>query len=300
MKKDAVGFIGLGAMGRRMVPHLLKAGFEVFVCDPDSDAVAAVAMHGAARCETPRHVADNADIVLVCVPTPDIVEQVTLGDTGIRHGQRVGVVVDHSTTGPSVARRLAQALAEQGIASLDAPLAGGVAGAQAGTLSVMVGGDPAAFKRCEPVFQAFGRNVVHVGARPGMGQVLKLVNNMIVASTLTTTCEAVLFGIKSGLDAQVLLDMLNASTARSFTSEAIVSKTILDRQFDFGFRMDLMRKDLRLFLSEAETVGVPSFAASVSKQFFDRAVAAGHGAEDMTRVAQELEMLAAARIERAA
>lgn len=92
-------------MGRRMVPHLLKAGFEVFVCDPDSDAVAAVAMHGAARCETPRHVADNADIVLVCLPRPDIVEQVVLGNTGIRHGQRVGVIVDHSTTGPSVARK---------------------------------------------------------------------------------------------------------------------------------------------------------------------------------------------------
>jgi 3-hydroxyisobutyrate dehydrogenase-like beta-hydroxyacid dehydrogenase len=295
---DTVGFIGLGAMGRRIVPHLLKAGYEVFVCDPDGDAVAAMAMLGAARCETPRHVADNADIVLVCVPTPDIVEQVALGDTGIRHGQRVRVVVDHSTTGPTVARRLADDLAAHAIASLDAPLAGGVAGAEAGTLSVMVGGDLAAYQRCQPVFKAFGRNVVHVGTQPGMGQTLKLVNNMIVGSTLIATCEAVLFGVKSGLDPQVLLDMLNASTARSFTSETIVGKAILERRFDFGFRMDLMRKDVRLFLAEAESVGVPTFAASVAKQFFDRAIATGHGTEDMSRVALELEALAAARIER--
>jgi 3-hydroxyisobutyrate dehydrogenase-like beta-hydroxyacid dehydrogenase len=296
---DTVGFIGLGAMGRRIVPHLLKAGYEVFVCDTNSDAVAAMAMLGAARCETPRQVADNADIVLICVPTPEVVEQVALGDAGIRDGQRVRVVVDHSTTGPTVARELAEQLAEHDIASLDAPLAGGVAGAEAGTLSVMVGGDRTAYQRCEPVFRAFGRNVVHVGTQPGMGQTLKLVNNMIVGSTLIATCEPVLFGIKSGLDPRVLLDMLNASTARSFTSEAIVGKAILERRFDFGFRMDLMRKDVRLFLAEAEAIGVPTFAASVAKQFFDHAIATGQGAEDMSRVALELEALAAARIERA-
>jgi 3-hydroxyisobutyrate dehydrogenase-like beta-hydroxyacid dehydrogenase len=295
---DTVGFIGLGAMGRRIVPHLLKAGYEVFVCDTNSDAVAAMAMLGAARCETPRQVADNADIVLICVPTPEVVEQVALGDAGIRDGQRVRVVVDHSTTGPTVARELAEQLAEHDIASLDAPLAGGVAGAEAGTLSVMVGGDRTAYQRCEPLFRVFGRNVVHVGTQPGMGQTIKLVNNMIVGSTLIATCEAVLFGVKSGLEPQVLLDMLNASTARSFTSETIVGKAILERRFDFGFRMDLMRKDMRLFLSEAESVGVPTFAASVAKQFFDRAIATGHGTEDMSRVALELEALAAARIER--
>lgn len=294
----AVGFIGLGEMGKRMVPHLLKGCFEVFVCDTRSEAAASMVMLGAARCETPRQVADNADIVLVCVPTPDIVEQVILGEAGIRDGERVRVVVDHSTTGPSVARRIANELAALDIMSLDAPLAGGVAGAAAGTLSVMVGGDRAAFERAEPVFRTFGRNVVHVGTEAGMGQALKLTNNMIVASTLVATCEAVLFGIKSGLDATVLLDMLNASTARSFTSETIVGKAILDRKFDFGFRMDLMRKDLRLFLTEAEAVGVPTFATSVSKQFFDHAIATGQGSEDMSSVALELEALAGTRIQR--
>lgn len=291
-----IGFIGLGAMGGKMVPHLLKAGYEVFVCDAQAQAVASAVMQGAARCESARHVADHADIVLACLPTPDIVEQVALGDEGIAEGKRVRVFVDHSTTGPSMAASLAERLARYDIATLDAPLAGGAPGAAAGTLSVMVGGDRAAYERCEPVFKAFGRNVVHVGATPGAGQTLKLVNNMIVSSTLIATAEAMLFGVKSGLDAQVLLDMLNASTARSFTSETLVGKSVLSRSFDFGFRTELMRKDVRLFLAEAERVGVSAFMASVAKQFFDQSVARGHGADDMTNVVRELERLAGVEI----
>jgi 3-hydroxyisobutyrate dehydrogenase-like beta-hydroxyacid dehydrogenase len=298
--KDKIGFVGLGAMGGKMVPHLLKAGYEVFVCDAQAEAVASAVMGGAARCESARHVADHADIVLACLPTPDVVEQVALGKAGIAEGKRVSIFVDHSTTGPSMARGLALRLAEHGIAALDAPLAGGVAGAEAGTLSVMVGGDRAAFERCEPAFKSFGRKVVHVGAEPGAGQTLKLVNNMIVGATLIATSEAVLFGLKSGLDARVLLDMINASTARSFTSETLVAEAVLSRRFDFGFRMDLMRKDVRLFLTEAEQVGVPTFMASVAKQFFDRSIAQGHGGDDMTQVVRELEQLAGVQIAAAA
>ncbi|NMG17540.1 NAD(P)-dependent oxidoreductase [Aromatoleum bremense] len=298
--KDKIGFVGLGAMGGKMVPHLLKGGYEVFVCDSQVEAVASAVMGGAARCESPRHVADHADIVLACLPTPDVVEQVALGKAGIAEGKRVRIFVDHSTTGPSMARSLALRLAEHGIAALDAPLAGGVAGADAGTLSVMVGGDRAAFERCEPAFKSFGRKVVHVGTEPGAGQTLKLVNNMIVGATLIATSEAVLFGLKSGLDARVLLDMINASTARSFTSETLVAKAVLSRRFDFGFRMDLMRKDVRLFLAEAEQVGVSTFMASVTKQFFDRSIAQGYGGDDMTQVVRELEQLAGVQIAAAA
>lgn len=297
---EKIGFVGLGAMGGHMTRHLLAAGHEVFVTDLNSDTVAAAVMHGATRCESPIHVADNAEIVLTCLPTPEIVEDVALSENGIGAGSAIKFFVDHSTIGPTVSSRIASKLAERGILALDAPLAGGVAGAEAGTLSVMVSGSAEAYRRCEPVFQAFGRNVVHVGDQHGLGQTLKLINNMIVGATLVATCEAVLFGIKSGLDAQVLIDMLNRSTARSFTSETIVAKSILDRKFDFGFRMDLMRKDLRLFLLEAERAGAATFATSVVKQFFDRAVATGHGADDMSRVVLELEALSGAEISRKA
>ncbi|CAN7772634.1 NAD(P)-dependent oxidoreductase [Variovorax sp. LjRoot290] len=297
---EKIGFVGLGAMGGHMARHLLKAGHDVYVSDLNSDTVAAAVMHGAFRCESPLHVADNAEIVLTCLPTPEIVEEVALSEYGIGSGSAVKYFVDHSTVGHTVSSRIAAKLAERNILALDAPLAGGVAGAEAGTLSVMVGGNADAYRRCEPIFQAFGRNVVHVGDQPGLGQTLKLVNNMIVGATLVATCEAVLFGIKNGLDPQVLIDMLNKSTARSFTSETIVAGSILERRFDLGFRMDLMRKDLRLFLLEAERVGAATFATSVVKQFFDRAVASGNGGEDMSKVVLELEALTGVEIARRA
>ncbi|MCY1333491.1 2-(hydroxymethyl)glutarate dehydrogenase [compost metagenome] len=293
---ESIGFIGLGAMGQRMARHLLEHGFGLELHDPDPQALAPLLARGARSHGSPREVADAAQIVLVCVPTPEIVEQVVLGENGVIHGESVRVLVDHSTTGPSMARRLEQALKERGIAALDAPLAGGVAGAEAGTLSVMVGGPADAYARCQPAFAAFGRKVLHLGDAAGLGQTLKLVNNMIVGATLVATSEAVLFGIKAGLDPQQVLEMLNASTARSYTSENIVAGTVLRREFDFGFRLDLMRKDIRLFLAEAEANGAPAFTCAVVKQFFDQAVNSGEPSRDMTRVVQVLEGLAGVRI----
>jgi 2-hydroxy-3-oxopropionate reductase len=292
MTTPSIGFIGLGAMGQKMARHLLDRGFDLHVSDPNPQALAPLLERGARSYSTPKGVADHAQIVLVCVPTPDIVERVVLGADGVIHGQQINILVDHSTTGPSLARRLQAELAERGIAALDAPLAGGVAGAQNGTLSVMVGGDLGAYERCVPVFAAFGKKVEHLGTEPGLGQTLKLVNNMIVAATLVATGEAMLFGIKAGLDARQMVEMLNASTARSFTSEQILAGTVMSREFDFGFRLDLMRKDVRLFLAEAENAGAPAFTSSVVKQFFDQALNEGDPARDMTHVVQVLERLA--------
>ncbi|MNE11830.1 2-(hydroxymethyl)glutarate dehydrogenase [compost metagenome] len=293
---ESIGFIGLGAMGQRMARHLLDHGFSLELFDTNQQALEPLLQRGARRHASPRAVADVVRIVLVCVPTPEIVEQVVLGENGVIHGESVRVLVDHSTTGPSVARRLDQALKARGIATLDAPLAGGVAGAEAGTLSVMVGGPAEAYARCQPVFAAFGRKVVHLGETPGLGQSLKLVNNMIVGATLVATSEALLFGIKAGLEPGLMLEILNASTARSYTSEQILAGTVLEREFDFGFRLDLMRKDIRLFLAEAEATGTPALTCAVVKQFFDQAINSGEPARDMTHVVEVLEGLAGAKI----
>ncbi len=293
---ESIGFIGLGAMGQRMARHLLDHGFGLELHDPNPQALAPLLERGARNHASPREVADAARIVLVCVPTPEIVEQVVLGESGVIHGGKVRILADHSTTGPSVARRLEQALESRGIAALDAPLAGGVAGAEAGTLSVMVGGPADAYARCQPVFAAFGRKVVHLGDAPGLGQTLKLVNNMIVGATLVATSEALLFGTKAGLDARQMLDILNVSTARSYSSENILAGTVLKREFDFGFRLDLMRKDIRLFLAEAEAAGAPAFTCAVVKQLFDQAINTGEPTRDMTHVVQVLEGLAGVRI----
>jgi 3-hydroxyisobutyrate dehydrogenase-like beta-hydroxyacid dehydrogenase len=291
-----IGFVGLGMMGGHMVRHLLSRGFEVHVFDLDAASVAKATDLGAVGHPSPASVADTAEAVLVCLPTPDVVREVALGPDGIVNGRKVRIYVDHSTTGPSMAREVALALAERQIVSLDAPLAGGVAGAEAGTLSVMVSGQTWAFEQLKSPFQSFGRNVVMVGAEVGHGQALKLVNNMIVGATLVATCEAILFGVRSGLSPRVVLDMINVSTGRSFTSESILNKAVMTGSFDFGFRLELMRKDLRLCLAEAEAAGASMLTCTTAKQLYDLAHSQGMAKADMTEVVRQLEQWASAEI----
>lgn len=293
-----IGFIGLGAMGAPMARHLVAAGFRLHVFDADADTLARFAALGCRIYGSPRAVADAADAVLVCLPTPDIVKRVALGDDGIIHGTRAKIYVDHSTTGPSVAQEVATVLAERGIIALDGPLAGGVPGAEAGTLSVMVAGTSRAFETLEPAFRSFGRNVVHVGDSAGQGQALKLINNMIVGTNLIVATEAILFGVKFGLDAEIILQMLNASTARSYVTEEMLAGRVLDRRFDFGFRLELMRKDLRLCVSEADAAGAPLLVSALAKQFYEIAHVHGRANEDMTAVVKELEQTVGAEIAR--
>jgi 3-hydroxyisobutyrate dehydrogenase-like beta-hydroxyacid dehydrogenase len=155
-----------------------------------------------------------------------------------------------------------------------------------------------AFRSARSIFKSFGRNVVHVGDRAGQGQVLKLINNMIVGTSLIASAEAILFGVKSGLDAAVILKMLNVSTGRSFTTEEILGRRVLERTFDFGFRMELMLKDLRLFVQKSEKAGVPSVVNTVAKQGYEWAVAHGLGGNDMATVVEEMEKRAGVEIAR--
>ncbi|MDK1374322.1 MULTISPECIES: NAD(P)-dependent oxidoreductase [unclassified Sinorhizobium] len=293
-----IGFIGLGAMGAHMARHIAGAGFKLHVHDTSSEILERFASLGASVCSSPKAVGDAADAVLVCLPTPDIVERVALGENGLVHGARAKIYVDHSTTGPSVARKVAEALAQRQITALDGPLAGGMRGAEAGTLSVMISGEEKAFDALRAVFDCYGRNVVHVGDRVGQGQALKLINNMIVGANLVVAAEATLFGIKYGLAAETILEMLNASTARSFVTEDLLEKRVLDRQFDFGFRLELMCKDLRLCVSEAEATGAPMMVSALAKQFYELAHAHGNATQDMTVVVRELERAFGVNIER--
>ncbi|MDD9723612.1 NAD(P)-dependent oxidoreductase [Sulfitobacter sp. PR48] len=293
----ATGFIGLGAMGAHMVRHMCEAGLDVFVYDQSADAMLAAAGHGAKTCTSVRDVADRAEIVLVCLPTPDVVKAVAVGPDGISGGRVVRIYVDHSTTGPSVAREVGVVLAQSGIEALDGPLAGGVARAKSGTLSVMGAGNRVAFDEVEPVFRTFGAKVEHVGDQVGQGQVLKLVNNMIVGTNLIAASEAMVFGIRSGIPADRILDMLNASTGRSFVTEDLLPR-ILERRFDFGFRMELMLKDLRLYVQESAASGASSIVNAAASKFYESAVASGLGQGDMIEVVRQMEDAAGVRIAR--
>ncbi|WP_245506196.1 NAD(P)-dependent oxidoreductase [Rhizobium leguminosarum] len=285
-------------MGAHIARHLSTAGFNLHVFDRNAEVLERCAAFGAMVHSSPLEVANAAEAVFVCLPTPDIVKDVALGDNGLVHGTRIKIFVDLSTTGPGMAVEVADGLSKRQITALDGPLAGGVAGAEAGSLSVMVSGARWAFEALEPALRSFGRNVVHVGHDVGQGQALKLINNMIVGANLIVATEAVLYGVRFGLSADVILDMINASTGRSFVTEEILGKNVIDRQFSFGFRLELMRKDLRLCVNEADAIGAPMMVSALAKQFYERAYAHGRGHEDMTVVVKELEEAVGVKIEK--
>jgi 3-hydroxyisobutyrate dehydrogenase-like beta-hydroxyacid dehydrogenase len=284
-----LGFVGLGVMGAPMVRRLLAAGHRVLAHDTNPAALAAAASGGAEARGSAAAVAAEADVVLVSLPTPAVVKAVALGPGGLAEGRAMRVYVDLSTTGARVAKEVAEGLAPRGVAALDAPVSGGVAGAEAGTLSIMVAGDPAAFARVRPVLETIGSNTVFVGEAVGQGQTLKLVNNLLAATTWAAGCEALAMGAKAGLDPDLMLRVLNASSGRSFPTERFAAGPVLSRRFDFGFRMELMVKDMRLALEEAEALGLVMPTCGAARVLYGLAVAQ-HGPDaDVTELVRVTE-----------
>ena len=287
-----VGFIGLGRMGEPMALRLVAAGYELVVYDVRPESVAALTAKGARAAASPAEVASAVDTVLLSLPTPPIVREVAAKVGG---GSKVKTVIDLSTTGATAAREIAAALAAKGITAVDSPVSGGVAGAVAGTLAVMVAGPRALCAELEPMLAVFGK-VFFIGERPGMGQTMKLANNLLSATAMAATAEAVVFGVKSGLDPAVMCDVINAGSGRNTASMDKVPRQVITRKFAQGFATGLMYKDVRLCLEEADAVGVPMpVAAGV------RALWAGANEElgpdsDMTAIVQLLERTAGVEV----
>jgi 3-hydroxyisobutyrate dehydrogenase-like beta-hydroxyacid dehydrogenase len=253
---EPVGFIGIGRMGGAMAERLLRAGYAVTVHDSNDRAARELQAAGAARAYSPAAVASAARVVLVSLPTPQAVLDVVSGTNGIRDGSAVRTFIDLSTSGAAAAIAIDRALRERGISALDAPVSGGVAGAHAGTLAIMVSGPRAAFSEVEPILTHLGR-VFFVGEKPGLGQTLKLANNLMSQAAIAITSEALALGVKAGLDPALMLDVLNASSGRNTASADKFPKHVLTRGFDFGFSTGLALKDVRLCLEEAAALGVP-------------------------------------------
>jgi 3-hydroxyisobutyrate dehydrogenase-like beta-hydroxyacid dehydrogenase len=284
-----LGFVGLGAMGAPMVRRLLAAGHRVVAHDTDQAALSAAASAGAEARGSAAAVAAEAETVLVSLPTPAAVKAVALGPGGLVEGQAMRVYVDLSTTGARMAREVAEGFAARGVAALDAPVSGGVAGAEAGTLSVMAAGDPAAFEHARPILEAIGSNTVFVGEAVGQGQTLKLVNNLLAATTWAAACEAMAMGVKAGLDPELMVRVLNASSGRSFPTERFAAGPVLSRRFDFGFRMELMAKDMRLALEEAEALGLVMPTCGAARTLYGLALAQGAPGADVTELVRVTE-----------
>jgi 3-hydroxyisobutyrate dehydrogenase-like beta-hydroxyacid dehydrogenase len=273
-------------MGAHMASRLLDAGHDLAIFDTRADALAPYAQRGARACDSATAVADIAATVLVSLPTPNVVR--TVADA-LGAGRAMRTYVDLSTTGPVVAAEVAAALHEAGVATLDAPVSGGVAGAEAGTLTIMAAGDTAVFERVKPVLGVLGRNVVLVGEQPGQGQLAKVLNNLLSASAIAITAEALALGVRGGLSARTLLDVLNSSSGRNTASEDKFPKHVLPRTFGAGFRMELMNKDVQLCLAEAQRQGVPMVLGGAVGQLWALAAATAQDGADCTEIVRLVE-----------
>ena len=283
-----LGFIGVGNIGTPMCNHLLQAGHTVLVYDVNAAHLARMVNLGAQAAASPQAVAHACDIVFSSLPGPREVEQVALGTDGIIAAARLGLIyVDLSTNFPSVARRVCAALAAHGVVMLDAPVSGGVAGAERGTLAVMVGGEKPAFDICRPLLAHIGANIYHVGAI-GSGCVAKLVNNMLAFVNTVAACEGMLLGVKAGVEPQMLHDIIQTSSGASWAMRQFPQK-IFAGDYSPGFTIDLAHKDLRLALEMGDELSVPLMMGSVCINFMRQIRAQGRGGDDLSGLMRLLE-----------
>ena len=270
-----VAFLGLGVMGYPMAGWLRRAGHDVTVYNRTAaKAQAWVAEHGGTAAATPAAAVADVDFAFTCVGDDPDVRAVVLGSGGVLAGMRSGAVfVDHTTASADLAREIAAAGRARGIHCLDAPVSGGQAGAEQGRLTVMVGGDAAAFARVDPVIRAYAQNVRLVGAA-GSGQLTKMVNQIAIAGVVQGLAEALNFAVKAGLDSTAVIDVVSKGAAQSWQMENRW-RTMVDGKFDFGFAVEWMRKDLRICIQEARNNGAELPVAALVDQFYADVVAMG-------------------------
>ncbi|BBZ41504.1 NAD(P)-dependent oxidoreductase [Mycobacterium conspicuum] len=266
-----IGFIGLGHMGFPMARRLIEADHDVIAYDTREEALGRLIELGAQAASSPRDVGDRAETVMASLPSQQVSFEVAALADGVIEGAMVKRFVDFSTIGSQTARRVHAQLSRRNIAAIDSPVSGGVAGAEKGTLAMMVSGPRADFETLTPVLESMGRPF-YVGDKPGSGQTMKLINNMLAATGLIATCEAVVMGVKSGLDPQVMIDVLNAGSGATHASRDKFPRSILPRTFDFGFATGLMVKDVRLYLEEAIALGVSREVAEAVGRLWESAM----------------------------
>jgi 3-hydroxyisobutyrate dehydrogenase len=286
-----VGFIGLGIMGRPMASNLLKAGVCVVAHTRTCSKLDALVALGAEAGTSPRDVATRSDIVITMVPdTPDV-RHVMLGADGVIEGAHDGLVaIDMSTISPSATQEIAAVLASQGVHMLDAPVSGGEAGAIAGTLSIMVGGDEAVFTQCQPVFAAMGKRITYIGPH-GHGQIAKLCNQVVGVFTLEAVAEGVVLATKAGVDVRRVIDALSGGAADSWMLRNQAPR-MLARDFAPGFFINLQQKDLRLVMELAGRLSAPLPGTALVHQLFSAVEATGGGALGTQALVLALERLA--------
>jgi 3-hydroxyisobutyrate dehydrogenase len=292
---QAVGFVGLGNMGRPMALNLIKKGFALVVNDIDPAKVEPLRAKGAKVVDSAEQVAAQTSRMICMVETTAQAESVITGEHGFIRSAALGsIVVCMSTIDPIVLKRMGGELATRGIAMLDAPVSGGTERAISGELSIIGGGETATFDACRDLFGAMGAKIFHVGAL-GQGLAMKLVNNMLVQVNTVAVAEALVMGVKAGLDPRTIYEVIRVSTGNSYAFDGRVPR-ILSRDFSPTGTVDISFKDQELETAFAKQLGVPLFLANVSQQVYQMARAAGLGKEDGTAIVKVLERLAGVQV----
>ncbi len=286
-----IGFIGLGKMGLPMTSRLIAAGHRLVVFDQRRDAMDVLVARGAQAATSPKDVADRAENVFASLPSLQASLEVATGDDGVIEGRRVKRFVDLSTIGSQMAVRIHDLLANRNIVQIDSPVSGGVAGAEKGTLAVMVSGSRADFEVLKPALDVIGK-VFFIGEKPGSAQTMKLANNYLSATAIVATSEAVVMGVKAGLDPAVMIDVFNAGSGLNTASRDKFPKSVLPRTFDFGFATGLMVKDVRLCLDEAKSLGLSLEVAEAVGRLWETVIAEMGAESDFTAAIKPIEQRA--------
>jgi len=293
--RQQLGFIGLGKMGAPIAARLIQAGNPVTVFDLSPQAVEAAVKLGARGAASPRAVADQAQIVFLCLPALEAVREVAIGADGVCHGAAVEIMIDCSTTGPQFATELAAELAKHDIAMLDSPISGGVKRAKEGDLSLIMSGDRQAYERVRPLFEACGRPYF-MGEQAGQAQMMKLINNLLSQISTAATYEAFVLGAKAGLDADAMVEVINDSTGMNNCTLHKMPRSVLPRTFDYGSNMEITYKDITLCMKEAERLGVTLWLGNMARQLWQYGVQHGGAKRDSSTLITVFEEWAGVKV----
>lgn len=291
-----VGLIGLGNMGGRIAKRLLQQGYRISVFDANPQAIQEFTAYGAIPFNSPQEMAACNEMVITVLPNAEIVREVVLGRNGLIDGFKPGsILIEMTTSVTSVTQEIGKALRQKEIHMIDAPVSGGVKKAETGELSIMAGGEEEVFLRVLPLLKQIGASVAHVGEL-GAGHTIKALNNLICATTLGITAEALALGVKMGLDPEKMLQVINTSSGRNHSSEVKFPQQVLTRKFEVGFTIDLMRKDVDIALNLAKSQEVPLIISHAVSELWNYAVTQGGGPMDHTAIAKIVEQMAGVEI----
>jgi 2-hydroxy-3-oxopropionate reductase len=293
------GFVGLGSIGYPMARCVAQSVEKLRIYDINEKAVQFALSDLGQRVDpqsSPAAVAENCEVAILSLPSLESVREVVLGERGLVHGKKIKVIVDLSTTGTSFAQEMAQAVAKKNIAYVDAPVSGAIARAKAGTLTLMCSGPRFAFDAAKPALEAMGRHVHFLGEETGLGQAMKLVNNTLLIAAMTISFEAMVFGVKAGLDPDVMIEILNTSTGKNYATEFKIPQDILSGTFASGGKSGLTFKDISLYLDEAEKLGAPMWSTRGLREIWSFVVAQGGSADDNTAMIKHLERWAGVEV----